>query len=65
MTPEECRAYVEEFYRINKVRLDADLISKNPVKRAIAKYIMNSLWGKLGAYTPLDPLFDLRVVFPP
>lgn len=48
MSPDERQDYINEFYRVNQVRLEADNISKNPVKRAIAKNIMNSLWGKLG-----------------
>jgi DNA polymerase type B, organellar and viral len=50
MTEDEKQEYIDEFWRINKVRLMAELISKNPVKRSIAKSILNSLWGKFGVY---------------
>ena len=45
---EEQSALVEELYQLNGqlARIDPAKVQKNPVKRAIAKGQLNSLWGK-------------------
>ena len=47
-TQEEKEKYVQDYYDREGVRLDLDKIVYNPGRRAIAKLILNSLWGYLG-----------------
>jgi hypothetical protein len=39
--------YVREFFDSEGVALDKDAIRPNPAKRGLAKFCLNSMWGKL------------------
>lgn len=45
-TSEKKEAYIKEYFEREGVKLDADLISKNPGRRQVAKLALNSLWGR-------------------
>ncbi|KAK3107525.1 hypothetical protein FSP39_016671 [Pinctada imbricata] len=45
---EECKRYIELYFENEGIRLDWDLVKKNPCLRSLAKLCLNSLWGKLG-----------------
>lgn len=55
---ESKRAFIEEFERREKIKLDYDKIEFNPGLRAIAKLMLNSLWGKF-AQKPNQPQTQL------
>jgi hypothetical protein len=46
-TPEDEDLYIQSFEESEGIRLDKDEIGHNPVKRALAKLCLNSMWGKL------------------
>jgi hypothetical protein len=52
-TEEDQRQYIEDYFKIEGIRLDPSHIKYNPGKRAVAKLALNCLWGKLGQRTAL------------
>lgn len=52
-TPASKRKFEEEFYGTENVRLNPENIKHNPGKRAVAKLMLNCLWGKLAQRTTL------------
>lgn len=47
-TAEQRQQYVDEYLEEEGVQLEADKIAKNPGRRALAKMMLNSMWGKFG-----------------
>ncbi|XP_068671232.1 uncharacterized protein [Montipora foliosa] len=47
-TPAQTQAHVDAYYARKGLRLDATQIEKNPGLRALAKMMLNSMWGKFG-----------------
>ena len=45
---EEKVEYIRDYYQEEGVQLDPNNICKNPGKRALAKLMLNSFWGKFG-----------------
>ena len=52
-TEEEKQAYVENYETHEGIRLNPQSISKNDGKRALAKLMLNSFWGKFGQRSAL------------
>src|SRR5437867_2656998 len=52
-TEEDRKNYVEEVKRQENIELDWSKVVKNPGKRAIAKLMLNSFWGKVKAVTKI------------
>jgi hypothetical protein len=52
--------YITDYEEHEDVKLDAEMIDKNPGRRATAKLILNSFWGKLGQRDNMtqDAFFD-------
>lgn len=48
MTETEKQQYLGDYERREGIRLDHDKMEKNPGLRALAKMILNSMWGKFG-----------------
>jgi hypothetical protein len=48
VTPAQKRAYVDDYYRREGVKLDPQRIGSNPGRRFLAKLFLNSLWGFMG-----------------
>ncbi|XP_046434414.1 uncharacterized protein LOC124186619 [Neodiprion fabricii] len=52
--PAECEdeparmRYLDEYERVEGIRLDGDRIAKNPGMRSVSKLCLNSFWGKFG-----------------
>lgn len=46
-TDAQKQAYIDEYYRREGIKLDINMIVKNPGRRTVAKLMLNSLWGKL------------------
>ena len=46
--PEKRQDYIANYLRHENIQLDPENIEKNPGKRATAKLMMNSFWGKFG-----------------
>ncbi|XP_046428514.1 uncharacterized protein LOC124183710 [Neodiprion fabricii] len=52
--PAECEdesarmRYLDEYERVEGIRLDRDRIAKNPGMRSVSKLCLNSFWGKFG-----------------
>nr|XP_046478631.1 uncharacterized protein LOC124217268 [Neodiprion pinetum] len=40
--------YLDEYERVEGIRLDRDRIAKNPGRRSVSKLCLNSFWGKFG-----------------
>uniref|UniRef100_A0A915IJU2 DNA-directed DNA polymerase n=1 Tax=Romanomermis culicivorax TaxID=13658 RepID=A0A915IJU2_ROMCU len=51
---EQKREYKMEVYNRENILLDPSKISKNPRKRALAKPMLNSFWGKFGQQNYMD-----------
>lgn len=47
-TDQEKQAYIQDYYEHQGIRLDWDKIQKNKGLKAVAKLMLNSLWGKFG-----------------
>ena len=47
-TPEDKAAYVQRYKQREGINLDPDLVVKNPGRKATAKLMLNSFWGKFG-----------------
>ena len=47
-TPAQKQAHVDAYYAQEGIRLDPTKIQKNPGLRALAKMMLNSMWGKFG-----------------
>ena len=47
-TPEKKREYVVNYERRERIALDPEKIVKNPGRKATAKLMLNSFWGKFG-----------------
>lgn len=47
-TPETKSRYISEYKANENITLDANLIVKNPGRKATAKLMLNSFWGKFG-----------------
>ena len=47
-TDADSQKYIDDFYRHERVLLERDKIKKNPGLRQVAKFCLNSLWGRLG-----------------
>ena len=47
VTDEQKRAYIDEYYEHEGIRLDPEKIEYNPGLRSLAKLMLNSLWGML------------------
>ena len=47
-TPEEKQRYRENYHHREGIALDPSLIVKNPGRKATAKLMLNSFWGKFG-----------------
>lgn len=47
-TPAKKQAHIDAYYAQKGIRLDASKIEKNPGLRALAKMMLNSMWGKFG-----------------
>jgi hypothetical protein len=47
-TPEEKARYVSQYKEKEGISLDPNLITKNPGRKATAKLLLNSFWGKFG-----------------
>lgn len=45
-TSEQKEEYIREYFDREGIKLDPDLISKNPGRRQVAKLALNSLWGR-------------------
>ena len=48
VTPAQQRQYVSDYKRHEDIKLDPSLIRKNPGRKATAKLMLNSFWGKFG-----------------
>ena len=48
ITREQKQAHIDAYYAREGIRLDAHKIEKNPGLRALAKMMLNSMWGKFG-----------------
>ena len=46
--PEKRQDYIANYLRHENIQLDPENVEKNPGKRATAKLMMNSFWGKFG-----------------
>ena len=46
--PEKRQDYIANYLRHENIQLDPEKIEKNPGKRATAKLMLNSFWGKFG-----------------
>ena len=49
-TPAQKQAHIDAYYAREGIRLDATKIEKNPGLRALAKMMLNSMWGKFGQH---------------
>ena len=47
-TDEDRQKYLEDYQRVEGIRLDPGNINKNPGMRSLAKLCLNSFWGKFG-----------------
>ena len=47
-TPDKKQSYVAAYREREGIQLDADNIAKNPGRKATAKLMLNSFWGKFG-----------------
>lgn len=47
-TPKKKRTYVEQYKEKEGISLDPEMIVKNPGRKATAKLMLNSFWGKFG-----------------
>ena len=47
-TPEDKARYVSQYRQKEGITLDPDMIQKNPGRKATAKLMLNSFWGKFG-----------------
>ncbi|XP_068720877.1 uncharacterized protein [Montipora capricornis] len=47
-TPAQKQAHIDAYYAREGIRLDPAKIEKNPGLRALAKMMLNSMWGKFG-----------------
>lgn len=45
-TSKQKEDYIKQYYEREGVKLDPQLISKNPGRRQVAKLALNSLWGR-------------------
>ena len=63
--PKKQRLYVEDYYAREEIRLHPTNIRKNPGLRALAKMMLNSMWGKFGQKTNKTQVqeFDEPVTF--
>ena len=48
MTQDEKQQYIQAFKTIEGIELDPENIAYNPGMRALAKFTLNSMWGKFG-----------------
>ena len=48
LTEEDKNKYIEDYFEVEKVKLDKNKIVKNPGLRSVAKLCLNSFWGKFG-----------------
>ncbi len=48
VTDAEKQSYVKDYFEKEGIQLDIDKISLNPARRSINKYLLNSLWGRIG-----------------
>jgi len=48
VTPEDKTIYVNEYREKEGISLDPSMINKNPGRKATAKLMLNSFWGKFG-----------------
>ena len=48
VTPEDKVRYVRQYQQNEGIALDPSLIQKNPGRKATAKHMLNSFWGKFG-----------------
>jgi len=46
-TVEKRKKYIQKLYKDEGIQLDYDKVEKNPGKRALAKLMLNSFWGKV------------------
>jgi len=46
-TDEEKAAYIDSYFEREGIRLNMSNILKNPNMRTLAKYMLNSFWGKV------------------
>jgi len=46
-TDQKRRKYIKELEKNENIFLDYDKVQKNPGKRALAKLMLNSFWGKV------------------
>ena len=51
VTPQQKRQHVEDYHAREGIRLDPNHIAYNGGKRAVAKLMLNSMWGKFGQRT--------------
>ena len=47
-TPEDKARYVQQYYQKEGIALNPTMIQKNPGRKATAKLMLNSFWGKFG-----------------
>ena len=47
VTDEQKQRYIDEYYQHEGIRLDPNKIEYNPGLRSLAKFALNSLWGRL------------------
>ena len=47
-TPEDAKEYIDRYFEKEGVSIDGEKIEKNPGMRALAKFCLNSFWGKFG-----------------
>ena len=49
-TPKQRQAHIDAYYVREGIRLDPARIAKNPGQCALAKMMLNSIWGKFGQW---------------
>lgn len=47
VTDEQKQKYIDDYFKHEGILLDKDKIMDNPALRALYKYLLNNLWGKL------------------
>ena len=40
--------YINDYYKVEGIKLDRDKIEHNPGLRTVVKAMLNTLWGKFG-----------------
>jgi hypothetical protein len=49
-TDQDKDRYIQQYKERESIQLDPSKITKNPGKRALAKLMLNSFWGKVSFY---------------